>query len=94
MRHLVVRRVVIVLWAPVASAAPPEPRVTFTFQSPGVMMPGPQFVFDASFDVTDWNDDGKPDLFLLATGTVGGSVNFNLGTLDEPRFGHAVYLAV
>lgn len=64
---------------------------TFKFQSAGVKLPGPGFSYDASIDVLDWNLDGKQDLFLLATGTVGGVVNFNEGTSTEPRFGHAVY---
>lgn len=70
------------------TAAQPLPIVDF--QSPGVALPGPSFRYDASFDVLDWNDDGKPDIFLLATGTVGGQVNLNEGTTEEPKFGHSV----
>src|SRR5690606_30078390 len=39
------------------------------FQSAGVQLRGPQFMYDAAFDIIDWNYDGRQDVFLLATGT-------------------------
>lgn len=71
------------------AAAQDNPLVEF--QSDGVRPQGSQFLYDAGFDIVDWNHDGNPDLYLPATGTVGGSVNYNEGTLDQPKFGHAVY---
>jgi hypothetical protein len=72
-----------------AAIAQDDPLVHF--QSDGVRLPGSQFQYDAGFDIVDWNHDGRPDIFLLATGTVGGNVAFNQGTLEQPRFGHATY---
>lgn len=77
-------------WLSASSISAQSP-LPFQFQSAGVKLPGSSFYYDASLDVLDWNQDGKQDIFLLATGTVGGSVNFNEGTSAAPRFGHAVY---
>ncbi|MCE9606443.1 MAG: DNRLRE domain-containing protein [Planctomycetia bacterium] len=81
----------VVAQAASAQQAPATTLPNVDFQSAGERLPGSQFLYDAGFDVVDWNHDGKPDIFLFATGTVGGSVNYNEGTPTEPKFGHAVY---
>ena len=68
-----------------------EAQVPLEFPSPGVRLQGPQLAYDADFEVLDWNDNGKPDLFLYGTGVTSGTVHLNEGTLEAPRFGHSVY---
>ena len=62
------------------------------FPSPGALMDGGQFHSDAGFDVLDWNDDGKPDLYVYDGGSTGyGWAYLNEGSRDEPRFDHGVW---
>ena len=72
-------------------SALPAQQAPVKFPSPGVRLQGPQFAYDVDFEVLDWNDNGKPDLFLYGTGVTSGTVHLNKGTLEAPRFGHSVY---
>src|SRR5213082_415030 len=56
----------------------------------GTKLPGNQFLYDAGFEVMDWNGDGKPDLLLPNTSMMSFAVHLNEGTRQRPRFGHAV----
>src|SRR5437868_3801467 len=63
---------------------------TVRFPTAGVKLPGPQLLYDAGFDILDWNGDGKPDLFLPNTSMMAFAVHLNEGTRERPRFGHAL----
>ena len=62
------------------------------FPSPGALIDGGQFHSDAGFDVLDWNDDGKPDIYVYDGGSTGyGWAYLNAGSRDGPRFDHGVW---
>src|SRR5437870_3551292 len=72
------------------SAPPAAVDNTVRFASHGVKLPGPQLLYDAGFEVVDWDGDGKMDLLLPTTAMMSFAVHLNEGTRDRPRFGHAV----
>lgn len=68
-----------------AAAGPP------IFPLPGERLDGGQFRSDTGFEVWDWNEDGRPDLFIHDSGSTGkGFAYLNEGTADEPRFTHGI----
>jgi len=74
------------LVAPVTAEGPQPVR----FTSHGELLPGPQFRYDAGFELLDFNGDGRLDLFLPNTGMISFAVHLNIGTRQQPRFGFAV----
>lgn len=64
---------------------------TISFHSSGEPLDGGQFRSDTGFEVLDWNEDGKADLFVHDSGSTGkGYAYFNEGTREAPRFGHGI----
>src|SRR3989442_5414563 len=77
---------VIILCVSVALFAAPRP---YSLEPIATLLPGTGFHGDAGFEVIDWNDDEKPDLFVYDTGSVGtGWIYLNEGSLSKPRFTH------
>ncbi len=78
----------IMLASPVHQRARAESHSLAPFAS---LLAGTGFHGDAGFEVMDWNYDGRPDLFVYDTGSVGtGWIYFNEGAPDAPRFTHGV----
>ncbi len=68
------------------SSDPPRPSISTS----GVRIEGNQFLYDAGFDLIDWNGDGLLDVFLPNTAMMSFAVHLNEGTTADPRFGLAV----
>jgi hypothetical protein len=66
-----------------------ESLVCFPF--PGERLDGGQFRSDTGFEIWDWNEDGKPDIFVYDSGSTGKGFSYlNEGTRADPRFSHGL----
>src|SRR5687768_11647406 len=79
------------LWAGLAAGATrSSAQEVVRYASPGVKLPGNQFLYDSGFELLDFDGDGKLDVFLPNSSMMAFSVHLNEGTRERPEFGHAL----
>ncbi len=74
----------------ITAALPVRADEAVRFEPHGVKLEGNQFLYDAGFEVLDWNGDGKLDIFLPNTSMMSFAAHLNEGPPDAPRFGRAI----
>jgi hypothetical protein len=86
-RFAMIPSAILVAWAAFSapfSATMAEAAERPRFESFGFKLPGPQMLYDAGFELLDWNGDGKLDLFLPNTSMMSFAVHLNEGSQLVP----------